>query len=154
MGCKVSLFHLLRKTLHHCRLPERNPITFVDSSGNCYRMGHELTHTPMLTDLGSIPVLLRWRYPHDLYERSYLFHDYACERGGLFTFKHNELGMAGWHWTEITRRRADELLREMILAEQDIVSGGRRLDAQIIYLAVRAWAWAQKPTDASGTEAW
>lgn len=103
-----------------------DPLTFTDAKKFKWRTGDTY-----LTDKGSIPWWLRWLYPHDRFERAYYFHDFACANGYLMT----EDGLA----VKISRLRADQLLREMVLA-----LGARKSEAAAIYRGVRIGALLEK----------
>lgn len=88
------------------------------------------------TDLGSVPKTLQALAPiyfaKDRFPKSYIFHDSHYKHGGgWFAIK------GGWEFRRLTRKQADDILREMVLLE-----GGSRIAARLIWAGVRAGGWA------------
>jgi len=147
-----------RTMLYRLELDACGPLSFLQADGRLMRMGKELTHTPMVIDLGSIPPVFTRRYPPDQYERAYMHHDYVCRKHGLWVFIQ---GKDEWEWCPLVRREADILLRCMVEAEQKYLGldprrRQQRHDRRVIYWAVCIGArfMKNKPNDSTTTEGW
>jgi hypothetical protein len=94
------------------------------------------TDNHFFTDKGStgrlLPLLVPAWFDRAKYEKSFSFHDSAYSNGGVWVAVNG-----GWEFKKITRKQADEMLRDMILLE-----GGSKSNARLIYWGVRAGGWA------------
>ena len=123
------------KEMYEFTNDDADPLTCcVD--GILYRPDHHYK-----TDLGSVPRTFQFILPEyfakDRYVKSYLFHDSAYNHGGVWVAVNG-----GWEFKAITRKQADEMLRDMILLE-----GGSKANARLIYWGVRAggrFSWQGK----------
>jgi hypothetical protein len=120
------------KDLFEFFLDYSDPLTYCDGAGHDWQPDRHF-----LTDRGSIPNVIA-RLPGFSRNRlAFLFHDsaynYVYGRGhGLYR------RMAGFHefsFVPLTRRQADDLMREMLLAE-----GVAPWAARTIWAAVRVFA--------------
>ena len=113
-----------RRTEYEFTLDPDAPMTFAHAEG-CYiqpdRHGW--------TDMGSIPEPLQVLIPKDRYLDSYILHDSACREKGLY-FSSTLAGP--FVFAPMDSKAVHRLLHECILAE-----GGGRLEAWLIYRAVR-----------------
>lgn len=119
------------KMLYEFRNSAEDPLTYESQDGMLIRPDNHF-----ITDLGSVPLTLQALIPamfaKDRWIRSFCNHDSAYLHGGYW------LAVAGgWKFSELTRRQADDMLREMILAE-----GGGSITARLIWYGVRAGGWA------------
>lgn len=130
-------FILAPLTIWEFRLDPEHPLTYITKQGLRIQPDRHVAET----DMGSIPAILQpWISP-SRFLLSYLFHDSAYHHHGLYVLVHRH----GYVYDPMTRKAADQLLREMIRVE-----GGTRTRANIIYWAVRlcgegGWNRGRKP---------
>ena len=109
-----------------------DPLT-CELQGTLYRPDNHFR-----TDYGSVPrlaqVLMPMWFDRARFTRSYIFHDSSYAHGGVW------VGITGgWKFHKLTRKQADQLLRDMVRLE-----GGSRGAASAIYWGVRVggrWSW-------------
>lgn len=108
----------------------RQPLTYDDSVLLMRPDNH------FMTDLGSVPRFLQKAVPiwfdRARFPKSYIFHDSAYLHGGHWCGVKGH----GFKFTPMTRKKVDELLRDMILAE-----GGSKMAARLIHAGVRMGGW-------------
>jgi len=114
------------KQIYEFQNDVKDPLTYEDADCNLIRPD---AHT--FTDMGSVPKLCQFLLPKwfakDRYISAYIFHDDAYNHKGLW------FAMAeGWQFIDISRRQADNLLREMVT---DL--GASKANAYLIWLGVR-----------------
>lgn len=104
----------------------RNPLTYTEGLVQ-YRPDRHF-----FTDLKSTPTMLQAIAPQwfakDGFPRSTIFHDSAYVHHGVYVSVHGV-----FEFRALTRKQADEMLYNMVLAE-----GGSKTAAMLIYAGVRA----------------
>ena len=105
------------------------PLTFHKPSGVRIQPDR---HESLVTDMGSIPSLLRPIIPKDRFLLSFIFHDSGLEHGGLYFSDGPGLPFI---FREQSRYMMDLLLPQLVGAE-----GGNAFQRRAIYKSVHAWA--------------
>lgn len=105
---------LWRKRIWMFRLCYPHPLTYRDGNGCDWQPDRHEDET----DLGSIPPPLRGLFPQDEFPLSYIYHDSACRRGGLWLVNTTPT------FITMNRREADTLLRDEWIPAEVRLSGG------------------------------
>lgn len=115
---------------YHVTIKIDHPLTWLDRY-------EARTLAQFTSDKGSVPAVFEWLIRDDAFLLSFLFHDSAYHSGGWYVHEAN-----GFRFVELTRRQADDILYDMVLAE-----GGSVQQARLIWAAVRmggARGWRAK----------
>ena len=132
-ACKLKdpvwFWHLWPVTVYHVTMRPADPLTLVLPEGVQVRTGPEFD-----SDYGSIPPFLQSipGLSDDLFEWSYIFHDFARLWGGLFF---REPGDLLFHYRRMTCEATDRMLYQGVGAE-----GGNAVVRHAIYRGVRLYA--------------
>lgn len=134
---------LFGKQLYEFTNYDHDPLTYEDLKGDLMRPDRHREET----DMGSVPKTVQWLLPKwfakDRYLPAYLFHDDAYDNHGWwFAVK------GGWEFRKLTRKQADDYLREMIIS-----LGGSKANARAIWIGVRLGGWVSWGKSDSNTKA-
>lgn len=118
---------LWRKRIWEFRLLYPNPLAFRDADGNLWQPDrHEAE-----TDLGSSPPPIRGLFPQDEFPLSFIFHDSAWRKGGLWR---------NGEWVPLPRMRSNRMLRDDWIPAEVRLSGGSNWRRWPVYAGVQIGA--------------
>lgn len=119
------------KQIYRAMLEKVDPLAFW-SGENWLEFGNDF-----FTDLGSTPAFVQGipMFSKDRYEISYIFHDFICQHGYVWTSDGKKIYM--------TRAEADTLLAKLVEAEGALKgwAGSKWIASPIIWAGVRVGAW-------------